>query len=133
MLGIWSWAFAIIGNTMRNFRELQIWQEGKSFAIDIYRITRQMPKEEVYGLTSQMRRAAVSISSNIAEGCSRNSNKEFIRFLEIAIGSSFELETQLIISCELEFLKEDEVEKLIESVNSLQMRINAFIKSVKTF
>lgn len=118
---------------MRNFRELEIWSLSRTISLDIYRVTTQMPKEEVYGLTSQMRRAAVSIPSNIAEGCSRNSNKEFIRFLEIAIGSSFELETQLMISADLGFLKKDQVEPLVSEINTLQVKINAFIKSVKSY
>ena len=118
---------------MRNFRELEIWSLSRSISLNVYKITSQMPKEEVYGLTSQMRRAAVSIPSNIAEGCSRNSNKEFIRFLEIAIGSSFELETQLMISTDLDFLNKDQVEPLVTDINTLQVKINAFIKSVKNF
>lgn len=118
---------------MRQFKELEIWQLGQSLTIDIYKVTIKMPKEEVYGLTSQMRRASVSIPSNIAEGCSRNSNKEFNRFLEIAIGSSFELETQLIISQELGLLPQDEVQKILQSLSILQPKINAFIQSVKNF
>lgn len=106
---------------------------GRTISINIYKVTSEMPKEEVYGLTSQMRRAAISIPSNIAEGCSRNSNKEFTRFLEIAIGSSFELETQLMISVDLDFLKTDKVEPLISEISTLQIKINAFIKSVKSF
>jgi len=118
---------------MRNFKELEVWELGKYLAIQTYNQTKSMPKEEMYGLTSQMRRAAISIPSNIAEGCSRSSNKEFVRFLEIAIGSSFELKTQLIISAELEFLDGEKVESIQESINQLQKKINSFIKSVKKF
>ncbi|MEP5614020.1 MAG: four helix bundle protein [Cyclobacteriaceae bacterium] len=118
---------------MRNFRDLEIWTLSRSIAVGTYQKTKKFPREEVYGLTSQMRRAAISVPSNISEGCSRNSNKEFIRFLEIAIGSSFELETQLSISLELGFLKREEAEELILEVYRLQSKINSFIKSVKNF
>jgi len=90
-----------------------------------------MPKDEMYGLTSQMRRASVSIPSNIAEGCSRSSNKEFGRFLEISLGSAFELETQLTISEELDFLKKVEVERVIDKLNLVQRKMNSFLQSVK--
>ncbi len=118
---------------MRKFKELEIWDLGKSLCIKIYEATKEMPKEEVFGLTSQMRRAAISIPSNIAEGASRNSNKEFARFLEIAIGSAFELETQIIICLELNFLKSDVVENLKDQLNTIQQKTNAFINSVKKF
>ena len=118
---------------MRKFKELEIWKLGKSIAIETYRVSKSMPPEEVYGLTSQMRRAAISVPSNIAEGCSRSSNKEFVRFLEIAIGSSFELETQLIICLELGFLNEDALDEMLATLETVQQKINAFIKSVKKF
>ncbi len=118
---------------MRNFKDLEIWVLAKAVATDTYKVTKQMPSEELYGLTSQMRRAAVSIPSNISEGCSRSSNKEFARFLEIAIGSAFELETQLILSVDLKYIKEEDILGLIDLLNLLQLKINAFIKSVKKF
>ena len=82
---------------MRNFRTLNIWQEGIAIVKQVYRLAELLPVEEKYGLRSQICRSVVSIPSNIAEGCSRNSQIDFKRFLEIALGSSFELETQLII------------------------------------
>ncbi|MBU3660082.1 MAG: four helix bundle protein [Flavobacteriales bacterium] len=81
-----------------NFREIKIWQEALVLVKEVYAFTSNLPKEEKYGITSQINRSAVSIPSNIAEGSGRTSNKEFIRFLEIAISSSYELETQLILS-----------------------------------
>ena len=81
---------------MRNFRTLNIWQEGIAIVKQIYRLAEWLPVEEKYGLKSQICRSAVSILSNITEGCSRNSQIDFKRFLEIALGSSFELETQLL-------------------------------------
>ncbi len=118
---------------MRKFKDLDIWTLGKDLAVDVYKLTQDMPKEEIYGLTSQMRRATISIPSNIAEGCSRNSNKEFSRFLEISMGSAFELETQLIISQELRFLDIDKVAPIIDQLNKVQAKTNSFIKSVKNF
>src|SRR5271157_3525036 len=84
-----------------NYRELIAWQKAKSLALDVYRCTRRFPKDEIYGLSSQMRRAAVSVPSNIAEGKGRYSPKEFVQFLYRARGSLLELETQLSIACDL--------------------------------
>jgi len=115
---------------MRNFRELNIWQESIKIVKQIYEITALLPNDEKFGLKSQMQRAAVSISSNIAEGCSRNSNTEFKRFLEIAIGSSFELETQLIIIVELNMLSKKNILPSIEKINILQKMTNSFISKL---
>ena len=87
--------------------------------IDVYTATRNFPQAESFGLTTQLRRAAVSIPSNIAEGTSRNSNKEFVRFLEIALGSAFELETQLILAKRLEFIEIDTFERIVEELNAV--------------
>ena len=118
---------------MRKFKELEIWKLSKEITTEVYRITKNMPSEELFGLTSQMRRAAISIPSNISEGCSRSSNVEFTRFLQIAIGSSFELETQLIISKDLDFLDTESVNKISKRLGILQTKVNAFITSVKNF
>lgn len=117
---------------MRNFRELNIWKEGISLVKEIYNLSKQLPVEEKFGLKSQICRAAVSIPSNIAEGCSRNSDIEFKRFLEIAIGSSFELETQLIIIYELQFISEKEMNSIIEPLSKEQKMINNLITKLKT-
>ena len=89
---------------MRNFRNLEVWKEAIDLASLVYTLTKKFPKQEQYGLVSQINRCSVSIPSNIAEGCSRSSEKEYSRFLEIAIGSSFEMETQLEISNNLNYL-----------------------------
>ena len=86
-------------------KELDVWNKAIGFVVEIYEITKSFPKEEMYGLTNQLRRAAVSIPSNIAEGAARNSDKEFIHFLYIALGSSAEVETQIIISDKLGLFK----------------------------
>ena len=102
---------------MRNFRTLNTWQEGIAIVKQVYRLAELLPVEEKYGLRSQICRSAVSIPSNIAEGCSRNSQKDFKRFLEIALGSSYELETQLIIIEELSLISKEEVTVMIERIN----------------
>jgi len=99
---------------MRNFRELNIWKEGIIIVKESYKLSKKLPKEEKFGLISQICRAAVSIPSNIAESCSRNSELEFKRCLEIAIGSAFELETQLTIISELQYISEEEIKLLLK-------------------
>lgn len=96
----------------------------------VYKITNGLPSEEKFGLTSQVRRCAVSIPSNIAEGSSRDSKKEFARFLSISIGSSFELETQLMLSKELNFISESDFNKLEINLSEIQKMLNSFIKSL---
>lgn len=108
-----------------NFKEIKIWQEALLLVKDVYLLTANFPKEEKYGLTSQINRSAVSIPSNIAEGSGHTSNKEFVRFLEIAISSSYELETQLILVEELFNLATNET---IEKLHALQNRIGGFIR-----
>ena len=99
-----------------NFQDLRIWQIGIEVVKDIYILTKKFPKEELYGLTSQMRRSAVSIPSNIAEGFRRYHNKEYKQFLYIALGSCAELETQIIIAKELDYITETDKTELIEKI-----------------
>lgn len=115
---------------MRNFRKFQIWKKGIQLSKEIYQVTSSFPEKEKFGLISQLRRAAISIPSNIAEGCSRSSEKEFKRFLEIALGSAFELETQLIISLELSYLSQEHYGSLIEELTILQKQLNALIGKI---
>ncbi len=112
-----------------NFREIKIWQEALLMVKEVYLFSSKLPKEEKYGITSQINRSAVSIPSNIAEGSGRTTNKEFIRFLEIAISSSYELETQLILAEELFDLPSIE---LIKNLNALQNRIGGFTRQIKS-
>jgi len=111
---------------MLTHKDLIVWQKAIDFVVDIYISTNNFPKEEVYGLTSQLRRAAVSIPSNIAEGYGRFSDKELIHFLFISLGSASEIETQLIISHRLNFLKDEEFEKL----NNLNVEIIKMLASL---
>lgn len=112
---------------MRNFRELDIWKEGRVIVKSVYILMRKMPDEEKFGLTSQIKRAVVSIPSNIAEGCAKSSDKDLCRFLEFSLGSCFEVETQLLLCSDLEFLNEEVILHKIESLQLLQKRITAFI------
>lgn len=117
---------------MRNFRELVIWQKAMSVAKDIYKITNDFPANERYGLSSQIQRAAISIPSNIAEGCSRKSDADFARFLEMAQGSAYEVETQLMLANDFGYIKVDFFSILLEEINYLQRQINKLITIVRT-
>ena len=105
---------------MHNFKELKVWQESMKLAKAIFMATKQFPAEEKYGMVSQLQRAIVSIPSNIAEGTSRTSAKEFNHFLEIALGSAFELETQLLLSLDFEYISLQQSELLIPTANIIQ-------------
>ena len=105
---------------IHKFSDLFVWQKSIAFVKEIYRITTKYPKSELFGLTSQIQRAAISMPANIAEGCGRNSNKEFSRFIDIAIGSAFELETLLQISFELNYIEELEYNTLMKDLYEIQ-------------
>jgi four helix bundle protein len=111
---------------MHKFKELEIWKQSRSFCSEVYNVTSSFPDNEKFGLTNQLRRAAVSIPSNIAEGASRSSNRDFCRFLEIALGSSYEVETQLMISSDLGFI-DDEI------LNDMILKLNSIIKMITRF
>ncbi len=112
---------------MHNFKELKIWQKAVDLATDVYTLTSNYPEGEKFNLVSQMRRAAISISSNIAEGAGRNTNKDFARFLSIAYASLYELESQLFVSQKLNFIKEN---KLYTNIDELQKMIYGFKKTL---
>ncbi|AUC74817.1 four helix bundle protein [Olleya sp. Bg11-27] len=116
---------------MRNFRKLEIWKNGIDIVKQVYKLSHQLPAQEKFGLKSQINRAAVSIPSNIAEGCSRNSEVEFKRFLEIAIGSLFEIETQLIIIVELKLITSEETKDLMTLIQKEGRMINGLINKIK--
>ncbi|PKN14946.1 MAG: four helix bundle protein [Deltaproteobacteria bacterium HGW-Deltaproteobacteria-24] len=105
---------------MQTHKDLKVWQKSIEFVEYIYTITNDFPKEELYGLTSQMRRCAVSVPSNIAEGSARNHNKEFIQFLYVSLGSLSELETQLIIAVKIGYLSEFNEQEMHEIRKMLQ-------------
>lgn len=119
-------------NAMRNFREMKIWNQGIDLAVLAYEITKQFPKEELYGLKSQITRAVVSIPSNIAEGCSRSSEKDFCRFLEISLGSAFEVETDLVIAEKVGFIKTDLLNNYVSRLVSEQKQIHSLITKIRS-
>lgn len=114
-----------------NFRRLEIWKEGISIAKDTYSTTRIFPKEERYGLTSQLQRCGVSIPSNIAEGTSRKSDKHFVTYLENSLGSAYEWETQLIIANEVGYISIETFQHLESKIQRLQGKITRFINKLE--
>ncbi len=116
---------------MHNLKELKIWQKAMDLAVNVYKATQHFPKEETYNLTAQTRRSAISIPSNIAEGAGRNSANEFVHFLGISNGSSYELQTQLIISDRLNLLKEETLNPLLGSIDELQKMNYSFQNALK--
>lgn len=116
---------------MAGYRDLKVWQLGVDIALEVYRVTAEFPKSEVYGLTSQLRRAAVSIPSNIAEGHARKTQREMQRFANIAKGSLAELETQLIIAGELGFLNNEALRKLMEIADHESRMLSGLLKSTR--
>lgn len=115
---------------MKKFKNLKIWQEGIEIVTNVYQLTSEFPEEEKFGLISQMRRCAVSIPSNIAEGYGRNSDSELNRVLNISRGSSYELETQLILSEQLGFISKLNMYSFSEKLNSIQAGITNFQKKL---
>ena len=120
----------IVKDKIRSFKDLKIWQKGIEIVKDVYCLTEKFPNKELYGLTSQMRRAAVSLPSNIAEGFKRYHNKEYKQFLYITLGSSAELETQFIISNELKYIDKQEMEKICEKLDHLSKMITVLMRKL---
>ena len=115
---------------IKSFRDLLIWQRGIQLVKEVYEETRNFPKEELYGLTNQIRRPAISIPSNISEGHIRQHKSEFIQFLSIAIGSLAELETQILIAKELGYISNERMEYLINQMNSIGKMIRGLMKKL---
>lgn len=116
---------------MKTHKDLDCWKKGIELVTEVYKVTKSFPKEEIYGLTNQIRRAAVSIPSNIAEGAARNSEKEFTQFLYIALGSLSELETQFIISKNLEYIEEEKFNYIVSIITHVKKLILGLIKYEK--
>ncbi len=115
---------------VRNFRELNIWKDAMDFVGEVYKVVAEFPQSEIYSLSQQLKRAVVSIVSNIAEGCGRRTNKNFISFLYNALGSIKEVECQLIVANRLGYLKEKDFEKLNDEVDKLGRMLMKFIRCV---
>ena len=119
-----------MGEILKTHKELNVWKESIEMVTEIYKVTKGFPKEELYGITNQIRRAAVSIPSNIAEGAARSSHKEFSYFLSIAVGSIAELETQLFISRNLAYLNGSDFEKLDLKLTIIRKMATGLKKSI---
>lgn len=116
---------------MKDFRQLKVWEKSHQLALAVYKETKKFPKEELYGLTSQIRRASMSIPTNIAEGCGRNTDKDFARFIQISMGSASETEYQLILARDLEFLPIDTYEKLHNDVEEIKRMLASLLKTLR--
>ena len=116
---------------MKDFRELKVWQRAHRLALDVYQATKGFPRDEVYSLTSQIRRASVSIPSNIAEGCGRDGDPELARFLQIAMGSASEVEYQLLLSRDLGLLSHTDYDRLNKNVCEVKRMLASFIQTLR--
>jgi four helix bundle protein len=116
---------------LKNYKELKVWQKAYELCLIIYKTTKTFPKEERYGLTSQIRRAAVSIPSNIAEGYGRRTTGEYIQALYVAYGSQCEIETQILLAGDLGFIKADDLEKLNKDVGDVERMLKGLIRSLE--
>jgi len=116
---------------LKDFRKQKVWQKAHDLALEVYRVTEAFPKTELFGLTSQIRRAGVSIPANIAEGCGRDTDADFARFLQIAMGSASELEYHLLLAHDLEFLSDPDYERLNNKTTEVKQMLTSFIKKLK--
>lgn len=115
-----------------NFKNLKVWQKSVDLAVKVYHITKEFPSEEKFGMTSQMRRASVSIPSNIAEGTAKSTSKSFVNSLDISLGESYELETQAIIANLVGLLDKEQFTSLESDISEVQRMINGFISTVES-
>ena len=115
---------------MENFKELKVWQEGKEFAKEVYALVKHFPKEEMYALGDQLRRAAVSVPSNIAEGYGRQSDKDYVHFLKFARGSLNEVETQLLLAVDFGYLTEEQISKALAIITNEARMLTGLINAV---
>lgn len=116
---------------MQNYKDLKVWEKAHLFTLSVYEATRLFPKEELYSLTNQLRRAASSIPANIAEGCGKNSNLEFAHYLNIALGSANESEYFLILSKDLKYLVEESFQLLFKNINEVKGMLINLINKVR--
>ena len=116
---------------MQSFKNLKVWEKAHSLTLDVYRSTKNFPKEEMYGLTSQMRRSSASIGANIAEGCCRNADKDFGRFLQIAVGSAGELEYHLLLADDLSLLNRMDYQRLLDAATEVKRMLASLIQKLR--
>jgi len=115
---------------MRDFRELKVWEKAHRLTLQVYRITKNFLSDEQFGLTVQLRRAAASVPTNIAEGCGRDSERELARFMSIAGGSASEVEYQLLLACDLNYIQDEIYRELNQQVNEVKRMLNSFIQKL---
>jgi four helix bundle protein len=118
---------------VRDFKKLEVWERGHRLTLKVYGVTAAFPREETYGLTSQMRRSCAAIPANIAEGCGRGSNADLARFLQIALGSASELENHLLLAQDLTFIRSTDYERLTGEVRQLKRMLTSFVKHLRAF
>ena len=116
---------------MKDFNQLRFWQKAHAFVLELYKETNSFPRDELYGLTSQIRRASVSIPSNIAEGCGRSGDAELARFCQIAMGSASEVEYQLLLARDLGFTSVEDHKQLEDQLTEVKRMLNSFIQKLK--
>jgi four helix bundle protein len=117
---------------MKDFRKLSVWEKSHKLAISIYQVTNDFPKTELYGITSQLRRAITSIPTNIAEGCGRGSDRDFAKFIQIAIASACESEYLILLSNDLGFMKEGEFERLTTDICEIKKMLTSLVKNLNS-
>jgi len=116
---------------MRNYRELQVWSKAHSLTLELYRVSQRFPREEIYGVTNQLRRAAVSIGANLAEGCGRRTSTELARFVKIAMGSASELDYHLLLCRDLGFVSGDDFTSSAAKLTEVRKMLTSFLSSVE--
>ena len=116
---------------MRNYRDLLVWKKSHNIALDLYKVSQSFPREELYGMTSQIRRAAISIGANLAEGCGRQTSGELARFVRIAMGSASELDYHLLVSHDLGFINDGDFGRITAGLTEVRKMLTAFLSSVE--
>lgn len=116
---------------MRDFRQVKVWQHAHRLTLEIYHLTKNFPKEELFTLTNQMRRSAASIPTNIAEGCGRGTNKDYAHFLQISLGSTFELDYQLLLASDLNYISNANYGLLSKDIDSLKKQLAVLLQKVR--
>ena len=116
---------------MRNYRDLQVWNKAHNLTLELYGLSRGFPREEIYGVTSQLRRAAVSIGANLAEGCGRRTSSELARFVRIAMGSASELDYHLLLSRDLGFMNSDDFTRTETGLTEVRKMLTSFLSSIE--
>jgi four helix bundle protein len=116
---------------MRNYRDLQVWNKAHKLTLELYRVSQGFPREEIYGITSQLRRAAVSVGANLAEGCGRRTSTELARFVRIAMGSASELDYHLLLSKDLGFMNNNDFDLASAGLTEVRKMLTSFLSSVE--